>query len=124
QRLQSVQRLFTPRVWAAMAASLLVGVLGARVLGPAPSSLLAMQDGQLRAGAVLTRVLDTRLAGDAVNAHAPLHVGVSFRAQDGAYCRTFDSVEAGKSVSGLACHQSDAWIVRIATTESAVSGDY
>jgi len=115
---------FTPPVWAAMAACLLVGVLGARLIGSSSPSLMAEKDGQLRAGAALTRVLDTRLASDAENAKAALHIGVSFRAQDGAYCRTFDSIEASEDVSGLACRQNDGWVVRIATTEPAIAGDY
>jgi hypothetical protein len=123
-RVARAQQVFTPPVWAAMAASVLVGVLvGGALMRPAPS-LFAVDSGQLRAGAQLTRVLDTRLASDAANANAALHVGVSFRAQDGAYCRTFDSIEASKAVSGLACRQPEAWVVRIATTEPVVASDY
>ncbi len=123
-RVARTQRLFTPPVWAAMAASVMVGVLvGSTLMRPA-SSLFAMESGQLRAGAQLTHVLDTRLASDADNANAALHVGVSFHAQDGAYCRTFDSIEGRKAVSGLACRQPEAWVVRIATTEAVVESEY
>ena len=112
-----------------MAASVVVGVLVGGALMRPQQGLLAVENGQLRAAAALTHVLDTRLASDAANANAAnanaaLHIGVSFRAQDGAYCRTFDSIEANKTVSGLACRQPDAWVVRIATTEPVVASDY
>lgn len=117
------QRVFTPPVWAAMAASVMIGLFAGSSL-MRPSSLLAVQDGQLRAGPALAQVLDTRLASDAANTNAALHIGVSFRAQDGSYCRTFDAIQTQKAVSGLACRQSDAWVVRIATTEAGVASDY
>ena len=120
QRRAPAQR-FTPPVWAALAASVLVGLFAGRLLTPAPQSLLAAENGQLRAGAALTRVLDTRLGGDA---DTDLHVGLSFRAQDGRYCRTFDRIEANKAVSGLACREPEAWVVRIATTEPVLSSTY
>jgi hypothetical protein len=123
RRARTEQR-FTPPVWGAMAASVLIGLFAGSMLMRPAAPLLQVEDGQLRAGAGLAEVLDTRLSSDAVNARSPLHVGVSFRAQDGGYCRTFDSVLTNKAVSGLACRQSGAWIVRIATTEPVVASDY
>jgi hypothetical protein len=117
-------RSFGPPVWAALAASLLVGVLAGRLVLPGPVELMTADNGQLRAGAALTRVLDTRLASAAENTAGELHVGVSFRSNDGRYCRTFDAVEQQRAVSGLACRDDGAWLVRIATSEPAVSSDY
>lgn len=99
--------------WAAIAATLVVGVLAGRMIEP--SAPIATQDGALVAQGELARTLDTQLAS------ASGEVGLSFRNRDGDYCRTFRS----DGVAGLACREADGWSVRMAmSTGPAAVGDY
>jgi hypothetical protein len=102
---------FGPPAWAAMAASLVLGVLVGRAL--MPSNDLLVDDGRY-AGGALTRVLDTQLASDAVNQSSATRVGLTFRANDGQICRTFSHAARTETTSGLACRESDRWAVQIA----------
>jgi len=104
-----------PLAWAAIAASLVFGVFAGRMTA-APSGLFTA-DGAY-AGEGLARVLDTQLANDTQTGAA--RVGLSFRARDGAICRTF----AAESVSGLACRDDGAWAVHIAVASAAAGADY
>ena len=122
KRARQATASFRPPAWAAIAASVVVGLLVGRLLTPSPQALFTTQDGQLRAGAALTRVLDQSLSGGSAN--SDLHVGLSFRTEGGQFCRTFDSIQSNKAVSGLACRDPQAWIVRIATSEAVASGPY
>ncbi|HVZ98768.1 MAG TPA: NepR family anti-sigma factor [Caulobacterales bacterium] len=112
---------FSARALGALAACIVGGVLVGRLSTPDP---MFISDGwRLRAGPALTRVLDARLAGAPENADAALRVGVSFLAQNGEYCRTFEARAEG-GVSGLACRDADAWSVRVATANSGAHGAY
>ncbi|MBX9746791.1 MAG: hypothetical protein K2X34_07810, partial [Hyphomonadaceae bacterium] len=104
-----------PPVWAAIAASLVVGVLAGRL--SAPTSGLFTADGA-HAGASLGRMLDTALASETQSSVG--RVGLTFRAQDGAICRTFSA----ERVSGLACRDDDAWAVRLAVAARGGVGAY
>ena len=115
------RRRFSAQTWGALAACLIGGVLVGRVLTPEP--MFVESAGQLRAGAALTRVLDTRLASASENANADLRVRISFRAKDGQFCRTFEG-RAESGVQGLACRDGDAWSIRVATATPHTSGDY
>ncbi|WP_395648057.1 anti-sigma factor family protein [Terricaulis sp.] len=118
------QRRFTPPAWAAIAASLVVGVIAGRMIMPQQSGLFAMQNGQLVARAELAQALDTRLASDDANATAPTRIGFSFRSRDGQYCRTFTHAEGDNGVSGLACADNGRWRVRVTASETAQGGPY
>ena len=76
------------REWLAMAASLLVGA-------------------NLVARGALARALDAQLSGQAV---AGVQPGLSFRALDGRYCRTFQ-LQSPRALAGLACRDGAAWRV-------------
>jgi hypothetical protein len=82
--------------WAAVAASLALGVLAGRELwserGP-----LATRGGEMVARGDLDKALTTQLASDG----GAVTVGLTFRAGDGRYCRTFQSPAA--RLAGLAC---------------------
>jgi len=110
---------WTRREWLAMAASLVLGValalaLPLRDLHPGQSELAAaMVDGNLVARGALARALDARLSGDAV---AGVQPGLSFRAQDGRYCRSF-RLQAQQPLAGLACRDGNAW--RVSTLAAA-----
>jgi hypothetical protein len=106
-------RRFGPPAWAAMAASLVVGVLVGRSL-LAPSDALFSNDG-LYAGASLSQVLDTRLVGE--NPGGDTRIGLSFRARDGQTCRTFAHEDRARLTSGLACRDQNRWAIRMALTE-------
>jgi hypothetical protein len=107
---------FGPPAWAAIAASLVVGVLVGRAV--LPSNDLLVGDGRY-AGAELARVLDTRLASDAVNQSAATRIGLTFRANDGQICRTFSHATEADTTSGLACRENDRWAVQVAVRGDA-----
>lgn len=91
--------------WAAVAASLVMGVLAGRALAPS-SGPVAVADGGLAARGDLARALTSRLAADA----GPVKVGLSLKTADGRYCRTFES--ASDHLAGLACRDGGRWRVR------------
>ncbi|MEZ6023076.1 MAG: zf-HC2 domain-containing protein [Hyphomonadaceae bacterium] len=86
------------REWGAMAASLVGGlVIGLGAMN-ANAPMIAPGDDGLVARGQLARALDTQLASDEAGA---VRIGLSFRDQNGAYCRTFDA----RGTAGLACNQ-------------------
>lgn len=96
--------------WAAMAASLVVGVVAGRfALIPEPPVSVGRD---LPARTELARALDTQLAAE----RGPIRIGLSFRDTDGRYCRTFQS--GPDRLAGLACRQDAAWRLRTATAWS------
>lgn len=101
---------WSAREWTALAASLLLGVLLARVLpqpqGTPPQD--ALVDATMQARGVLAQALDEGLAG--APARAGVAVGLSFRARDGGYCRSFH-IDDRRPLAGLACRDGDAWRV-------------
>jgi hypothetical protein len=115
EREKRARPTFGPPAWAAIAASLVVGLVAGRAFIPANETLFT-QDG-LYAASSLSRVLDTRLAGDPANQSDSTRVGLTFRSQEGELCRTFAHNERERVVSGLACRASDRWAVRMALTE-------
>lgn len=118
---QAAQRAGPP-TWAAIAATLIIGVLAGRAL--LPSNPFETRDGQLYAAGALSQALNTRLASDADNAASANRIGVSFRAHDGDYCRTFMQSARNKGVSGLACRTDGGWVVRVAVADQAENGVY
>lgn len=111
--------------WAALAASLLVGVLGGwiafRIVGSGP---ITMRNGHMLARGLLADALTNQLASSQ-SAAQPVQIGVSFRSKSGEYCRTF-SMRA-PAVAGLACHAARGWRLQVLTgTEEggAATGGY
>jgi hypothetical protein len=101
-----------------MAACLVVGVLAGRMVVPPPGPLVP-RDGALVAHGELARALSTQLAAQ----DGPVKVGLSFRAADGRYCRTFR--DAPERLAGLACRRGDAWAAEVtAALAPAASPDY
>lgn len=93
----------------AIAASLLGGLLvGALVerLASTPG-VTEYRDGALLARGALADALSNQLADDSPPGGS-FHVGMSFRAKSGDYCRTFSSTDS-RSLAGLACHEQDHW---------------
>lgn len=114
-RAGSTRRIWRATQWAAMAASLVVGVLLAPWLQDAttPAALRTSAEGLVAVGA-LDRALTTRLISDAA-LDDDVEVGLSFRDNDGRYCRSF-SLPA-QALAGLACRGGGQWRV-LATGEA------
>jgi len=97
--------------WAALAASLLIGILAGRFAfrtgGPA---LIAAHDNHMLARGLLADALTRQLASQQRTTQ-PVQMGVSFRSKSGQYCRTF-SLRA-PAVAGLACHAADGWRLEV-----------
>jgi hypothetical protein len=97
--------------WAALAASLLIGILAGRLAfrtgGPGP---IATHDRHMVASGLLADALTRQLASQQ-RATQPVQIGVSFRSKSGNYCRTF-SMRA-PAMAGLACHAADGWRLEV-----------
>ena len=96
--------------WTSIAASLLIGVIvGRAFLQNQTSNLVATQSGHLVASGALASALSTQIGG-AADDLGQVHVGLSFRAKDGNYCRTFALPDdAG---AGVACRDDEQWQIR------------
>ena len=103
------------REWGAMAASLVLGVvIGARLLAPHPASggdtmaLSVGNDGAITAQGDLRDALEQHVAGAVLDPNSRVAVSLTFRNHAREYCRTFT---LGNASSGIACKQSDGWVV-------------
>jgi hypothetical protein len=92
-----------PAQWAAIAASLAVGVSVGTMIPRENKAPVEIGDGKIYAAAELGRTLDAELASAPTN--APIRIGLTFRDHSGSICRTF--TEAG--ASGLACRDGNRW---------------
>lgn len=114
------KRFTLPR-WAmggAIAASLALGlVIGGQLPSDSP---FTVDHGQLVADGTLDKALNTQLAS-AQGGDAPVHILISFRTQDGRYCRGFDS----GGTAGIACRTGDSWhIIKTEAGETASTAHY
>lgn len=102
--------------WAAMAATLAIGILvGTMVDHRAPGPVEA-QGGKLYAAAALGRALDTQLASAPAG---DVRIGLTFRERSGAICRSF----TGSQASGLACRDDGRWRVRALVAPAEGQGE-
>ena len=106
--------------WAALAATLALGLgLGAVVGGRGGQQApVTIEGGHMVAAAALGRALDTQLASSQNG--AATRIGVSFRDQQGALCRSFEGAEG----SGLACRDDEQWRIEGLFGASSAQGDY
>ena len=80
-------------------------------------------DGSLNAGGALAKALSTQLVA-AQSPSSEVHIGVSFLAKTGEYCRTF-ALQGSVSPSGLACRHGEQWRVEsLGQTNDAQGSDY
>ena len=109
-------------VWSALAASLLIAAgVGYFAYLQRGGNPLALKNGELVARAALEQALNQQLAGTAPSG-AAAQMGVSFRAKNGAYCRSFVLKQA-QPVAGLACRQGPDWLIKaLAPTLAAPGG--
>lgn len=87
----------------------------------AGDELVRMRGGVPYAAGVLDHALDRALASEP-DAHAPVAVGLSFRAADGHICRTF-TVRTPPSRAGLACHSGAGWTLPVLAPVPPPEGD-
>jgi hypothetical protein len=107
QRRRGSRRWGSSMQWAAIAATLALGVLTGTMISPLRSGPVDVRDGKLYAAADLNDALDKELAS-APAAGAPVSIGITFRDQSGAICRTFTNAQS----SGLACRDGERWQLR------------
>jgi hypothetical protein len=92
--------------WAAMAATLAIGIVAGSMIGSSPSGPVGRENGQLVASGDLEAALYTRLASAPADDGA--RIGLTFRDGAGDLCRSF--IDDG--AAGLACHQGGDWRIR------------
>src|SRR2546430_2463757 len=101
-----------PRLGALAAGLVLGALLGPLVLHPpAGGGVLITRDGEMLAGGALARALTAELASNRTPG-SPVEIGVSFRARDGGYCRSFQLREE-QALAGVACREHDAWRLEV-----------
>jgi negative regulator of sigma E activity len=109
------------REWLAMAASVLLGVvISWRAWSPVDTATISAEHGALVARGMLAAALDRQLAGNQPN-DAAVKIGLTFKARDGSYCRSFALRDAG--ITGLACRADDEWRIPVTATADAAGGD-
>lgn len=92
--------------WAAMAATLAVGIMVGSLIQPGRSGPIAREGGQLVASGELAQALGTRLAS--APAEQGARIGLTFHDAAGDLCRSFTD----QGSSGLACYQDGGWRIR------------
>jgi anti-sigma-K factor RskA len=93
---------------AAIAASVIIGFgLGYANRNQGSAPLVRTADGALTAGGALAKALSTQLVARQ-NPGSEVHIGVSYKAKNGEYCRTF-ALSGTVSPSGLACRYGEQW---------------
>jgi hypothetical protein len=109
-------------VAASLIGGLLMGMLAERLI--TSDALTAYHDGALVARGVLAQALDNQLAGSPMPG-SEVHVGLSFKAKSGNYCRTF-AVTDDHVLAGLACRAGSEWrvltLVGTAADAGAIAG--
>jgi hypothetical protein len=103
------RRLASYPVWtqyAAMAATLAIGIVAGSMIDSSASSPIASENGQLVASGDLEQALYARLASAPADEGA--RIGLTFRDAVGDLCRSFTDDGA----AGLACHQRGDWRIR------------
>lgn len=106
--------------WAAIAASLIVGVFAGQLLYlDDDASPIAIEGGRLVAASELERALELQLAS-APSAEVA-RIGLTFRDAEGRICRSFTDAAA----SGLACREGGNWQLRgLFPSAEGQAGDY
>jgi len=96
--------------WTALAASLAV------------AAYLGLHFDQARSGGLqgpLATALETQLASTQASS-GPIRIGLTFKARDGHWCRTF----AGPERSGIACREDGGWQLRHSGAPAATKTEY
>jgi hypothetical protein len=91
--------------WAAMAATLAIGVFIGTMVPQRGNGPVEVQGGKLYAASALNQALDSQLASAPAG---EVRIGLTFRGQSGEICRSFTAPAS----SGLACRNNGRWQVR------------
>ena len=116
-RRKQTARRFGPLQWAAIAASLAIGLFAGQANWG--SDQVGSHGGTLVAQAGLKAVLDAQLAS-AQAPDAPIRIGLTFKDKAGALCRTFE----GAALSGIACRDDGTWQLRQTLSNEAQASAY
>lgn len=105
--------------WAAMAATLAIGIVAGQFVGNRSGPPIESRDGMLVAAASLDRALDAQLAS--AEGGERVRVGLTFRDRNGGICRSFTD----DGTSGLACRDGQDWRVEgLFAAPEGQQGDY
>lgn len=105
--------------WAAIAATLVVGLVTGTMIGGGSTAPVRNESGHLIASTELGQALDTRLAS--APATTGPRIGLTFRDQAGSICRSFTD----GATRGLACRDGKTWRIRgLFQGATDQSGDY
>jgi hypothetical protein len=88
--------------WAAMAATLALGILVGTMVAQPGGGPVELQGGKIYAAASLNQALDTQLASAPAG---DVRIGMTFRDQTGEICRSFTQ----QAATGLACRKGGRW---------------
>ena len=91
--------------WTAIAATLAVGLFVGTMVPQRSQAPVAVEGGKIYAAAALDSALTAQLASASAG---DVRIGMTFRDQSGAVCRSFTEA----ATSGLACRSGDRWQVR------------
>ncbi len=114
-RAAAAARFDLPR-WAAMAASVALGIMVGMFVMRGPSAPFEETGAGLVARGELDVALTQQLAGS-MGTGGP-RVGITFRDRGGAYCRTFQ-VQHDAPLAGLACRAEGEWRVQVLAAAAA-----
>ena len=109
-----LQQMFTgsrrPLLWSGFAtgAALAFGVLLGILIAPQGAFRVDPETGALMARGELSTALDRQLAS---TQGTDIRIGLSFKAKNGRFCRTFENAGSKGSLAGLACRGTDGWAV-------------
>lgn len=120
KRLAAPARRFRMPQWAAIAATLAVGIIAGRMTGElGPQPIVTPSSAGLQASGALAAALDGQLASAPDN--AAVRVQVTFRSRAGEVCRSWSAT----GQAGVACHAGDRWrIMASLATPAADTGEY
>lgn len=116
----AAKRRFALPQWAAMAATLALGLFIGVFMLRGPGAPYQETAAGLVARGELADALTGMLAGE--SASGAVRVGISFRNQGGDYCRTFQSQQTA-AVAGLACRSGEAWRIQVLAATPAQEGE-
>lgn len=110
-----------PTAWMSLAASVVLGVaIGFFGLGERGAMIVTGANGLVASGG-LADALAKNLSADSNS--AGVHIGISFLAKSGEYCRSFAVTEG--AFAGFACRDQDAWRIRmLAPARVSETGDF
>jgi hypothetical protein len=123
-RLQQVlTRTHRPLLWSGFAtgAALAFGVVLGIMIAPQGAIRVDRDTGALMARGELSTALDQQLASAQ---GTRVRIGLSFKAKDGHFCRTFEDAGGKGSLAGLACHGANGWEVAALAAGPADNSTY